>query len=131
MAIECLGLELTNRCDLACGHCLRAIVAPNSPRAVDIPLALAKKMISEARPAGISHVGMTGGEPMLHPHFLDIIDHIVDEGLTYHFLSNGLGLPRFIPKFLTRPERRTQLREVCVSIDGASERTHDTIRGKG
>jgi len=131
MAIECLGLELTNRCDLACGHCLRAIVAPNSPRAVDIPFDLVRKMVSEARAAGIAHVGMTGGEPMLHPHFLEIIDHIVDEGMTYHFLSNGLGLPRFIPRWLERPERRAALRDVCVSIDGANERTHDAIRGTG
>jgi len=131
MAIECLGLELTNRCDLACGHCLRSIVAPNSPRAIDIPLELARKMISEARTAGIPHVGMTGGEPMLHPHFLEIIDHIVDEGLSFHFLSNGLGLPRFMPRFLARPERRALLRDVCVSIDGANERTHDAIRGTG
>ncbi len=131
MAIECLGLELTNRCDLACGHCLRAIVPASSPRAVDIPLDLARRLISEAHAAGVPHVGMTGGEPMLHPHFLDIVDHIVDEGLSYHFLSNGLGLPRFIPRWLARPERRTRLRDVCVSIDGASERSHDAIRGTG
>jgi MoaA/NifB/PqqE/SkfB family radical SAM enzyme len=131
MAIECLGLELTNRCDLACGHCLRAIVPPNSPRGVDIPLDLTKRIISEARAAGIPHVGMTGGEPMLHPDFLAIIDHIIDEGLTYHVLSNGLGLPAFLPRWLTRPERRAKLRDVCVSIDGATQATHDAIRGKG
>jgi MoaA/NifB/PqqE/SkfB family radical SAM enzyme len=131
MAVECLGLELTNRCDLACGHCLRAIVPPSSPRAVDLPFELACRLVCEARAHGIRHVGMTGGEPMLHPHFLELIDHIVDEKLTYHFLSNGLGLPRFIPGWLARPERRTQLRDVCVSIDGASEATHDSIRGTG
>jgi MoaA/NifB/PqqE/SkfB family radical SAM enzyme len=128
---ECLGLELTNRCDLQCAHCLRQIVAPSSPRATDIPLELARRMISEARAAGIPHVGLTGGEPRLHPHFLAIVDHIVDEGLTYHFLSNGLGLPRFLPELLARPARRERLRDVCVSIDGATERTHDGIRGAG
>jgi MoaA/NifB/PqqE/SkfB family radical SAM enzyme len=131
MGVECLGLELTNRCDLQCGHCLRKVVAPNSPGAHDIPLELVKRLVSESKAAGVPHVGMTGGEPMLHPHFLEIIDHIVDEGLTYHFLSNGLGLPTFMPKFLARPERRAKLRDVCISLDGAREATHDAIRGKG
>lgn len=131
MGIECLGLELTSRCDLACSHCLRAIVPPNSPRARDIPLDVAKRMVSEAKAAGITHVGMTGGEPMIYPGFMELIDHIVDEGLTYHFLSNALGLPAFLPKLLARPERRALLRDVCVSIDGPTAEIHDQIRGKG
>jgi MoaA/NifB/PqqE/SkfB family radical SAM enzyme len=131
MAIECLGLELTNRCDLACGHCLRAVVPPTSAKGVDLPLELVRRLVSEAKAAGIHHVGMTGGEPMLHPDFLAIIDHIVDAGLSYHFLSNGLGLPGFLPRWMARPERRAPLRDVCVSIDGATERTHDSIRGTG
>jgi MoaA/NifB/PqqE/SkfB family radical SAM enzyme len=131
VAVECLGLELTSRCDLACAHCLRAIVPPNSPRARDIPFDVAVRMVDEARAAGINHVGMTGGEPMIYPRFMELIDHIVDRGMTYHFLSNALGLPAFMPQFLARPERRIQLRDVCVSIDGATEATHDAIRGKG
>jgi MoaA/NifB/PqqE/SkfB family radical SAM enzyme len=126
-----LGLELTDRCDLQCAHCLRHIVAPSSTRATDMPLAVARRAISEAKALGLRHVGMTGGEPRLHPGFLDIVDHIVDEGLSYHFLSNGIGLPAWLPTFLSRPERRAGLREVAVSLDGATERTHDAIRGAG
>jgi MoaA/NifB/PqqE/SkfB family radical SAM enzyme len=129
--VECIGLELTDRCDLACAHCLRHVVPPRSPLANDIPLELAKRLVDEAHAAGIPHVGMTGGEPRLHPNFLELVDHIVDRGMTYHFLSNAQGLPQFLPEFLARPERRAKLRDVCVSIDGASERTHDAIRGTG
>src|SRR5262249_1703535 len=58
-------------------------------------------------------------------------DSIVDQGHEYHFISNGLGIPALMPRFLARPERRQQLRYISVSIDGATEATHDQIRGKG
>jgi len=126
-----IGLELTDRCDLACAHCLRAVVPPHAQRARDLPLALVRRIVEQARELGMAHVGLTGGEPMLHPQFLQVIDCIIDAGLTYHFLSNGLGLPGFIPRWLARPERRAKLRDICVSMDGATEASHDQIRGRG
>lgn len=131
MSLRCIGLELTDRCDLACSHCFRQVVPPNSPRARDLDFALLQRIVAQARPLGIEYLGLTGGEPALHPRFLDILDTIVDGGLGYHFLSNGLGLPELVPKLLARPERRAGLRRVCVSLEGATEATHDRIRGKG
>ena len=66
------------------------MVPPNSSRARDLDFQLVKKIVAEAPPLGIEYIGLTGGEPMLHPRFLDILDAIVDGGLGYHFLSNGL-----------------------------------------
>src|SRR5262245_38376097 len=126
-----LGLEITDRCDLACAHCLRDIVPPHAPRARDLDVELVRRVVAEAKELGIRWIGLTGGEPMLHPRFLDIVDIIVDSGITYHFLSNGLGLPTLIPQWLQRPARRESLRDICISMDGATEATHDTIRGKG
>src|SRR5262249_28397974 len=56
---------------------------------------------------------------------------IVDQGLRYHFLSNGLGIPDFLPRLLERPARRDNLRDIGISLDGATEKTHDAIRGTG
>jgi MoaA/NifB/PqqE/SkfB family radical SAM enzyme len=131
MPVRSIGLELTDRCDLACSHCFRQVVPPNSARARDLDFQLLRKIVAEARPLGVEFIGLTGGEPMLHPRFLDILDTIVDGGLRYHFLSNGLGLPALVPQLFERPERRAGLRKVCVSLEGATEATHDRIRGKG
>jgi MoaA/NifB/PqqE/SkfB family radical SAM enzyme len=131
MTPGCLGLEITDRCDLACSHCLREVVPPHAARARDLDVDLVSRLCSEARELGIASVAITGGEPMLHPRFLDIIDAIVEQGLRYHFLSNGLGIPALLPRFLARPARRELLRDVSISLDGASEATHDEIRGRG
>jgi MoaA/NifB/PqqE/SkfB family radical SAM enzyme len=129
--IRCLGLELTDRCDLACAHCLRQVVPPRSWRARDLDFDLALRLCGEARALAVPHVALTGGEPMLHPGFSEIVDGLLAHGLTYHFLSNGLGLPERLPALLAVPARRAGLRDICVSLDGATESTHDRTRGTG
>jgi MoaA/NifB/PqqE/SkfB family radical SAM enzyme len=131
MACTFIGFEITDRCDLACSHCLRAVVPPHAPQARDLPLALVQRLIGEGRALGMTDVGFTGGEPMLHPDFLGIVDAAVDAGMVYRFLTNGLGLPEFIGRWMARPKRRNLLRQVCVSLDGATEPTHERIRGRG
>jgi MoaA/NifB/PqqE/SkfB family radical SAM enzyme len=131
MAIVCLGLELTDRCNLACAHCLRYVVPPHAQRARDLDLGLVRRLVGEARALDIPRIALTGGEPMLHPAFLEIVDAICAEGLSYHFLSNGHGLPLLLPRLFARPERRKQLGYVCVSLDGATADTHDRVRGRG
>jgi MoaA/NifB/PqqE/SkfB family radical SAM enzyme len=126
-----LGVELTDRCDLACSHCLRHVVPPNSTRARDLDPEVFARAVAEAKALGFQRIGLTGGEPMLHPRFLDMIDIIVDAEMPYHFLSNGLGLPALMPRFMSRPQRRELLVHVCISLDGATEQTHDNIRGRG
>ena len=126
-----LGLEITDRCDLACSHCLRLVVPPHAARARDLDVDLVRRVCAEAKEIGISSVALTGGEPMLHPRFLDLVDAIVDHGMRYNFLSNGLGIAELMPRLLERPERRELLRDVSISLDGATEETHDAVRGRG
>jgi molybdenum cofactor biosynthesis enzyme MoaA len=131
MQIRCLGIELTDRCDLACSHCLRHVVPPRSPRARDLDVSFFRRLVTEAAELGVTRLGLTGGEPMLHPQFLEILDIIGQAKLPYHFLSNGLGLPGMLPRLVARPGARDMLKNVCISLDGATEETHDRIRGKG
>ena len=81
---------------------------------------LVKDIVAQSRGLGIEYLGLTGGEPALHPRFLEILDSIVDGGLSYHFLTNGLQLPELLPQVLARPERRAGLRRICVSLEGAT-----------
>jgi len=128
MAISWIGFHITDRCQLDCDHCLR----DPAKRATDLSLELIESVLDQARSLyGTSHVGLTGGEPTLHPRFDAIVDAIVDRGMTWHMVTNGERFDRTLARLTARPERLAGLTEMNFSLDGANEETHDSIRGAG
>ena len=125
MGIAKLNFELTTRCNLNCGHCLRDR-SLNS----DLELGLIKKVLKEVKAYGINRVGFTGGEPLLHPEFKEIIEHCVQEGFSFSLVSNGILIPEFID-FFNSPKIRDKLQYIAVSLEGADEETNDAVRGRG
>ena len=65
-----LNWMLTGRCNYNCKHCFNA--ADNTPLQSEWSLAEALRLLDEAEACGILCFTLTGGEPMLHPHFADI-----------------------------------------------------------
>lgn len=59
--------EINRRCNLACSVC--------SSRRLEeeLPLAMIKKQLAQARRLGIKNVRFTGGEPFLHPEILEML----------------------------------------------------------
>ena len=76
-------LYMSNSCNLACRHCWI------TPRFVDgkpdpgdvIDVEALRAAVKEAKPLGLGSAKLTGGEPMLHPQFLQIVDLLTAEGL--------------------------------------------------
>ena len=68
-----LWLEITGKCQLECVHCY----AGSSPRGTHGEMVFDdwKRVISEAADAGVQHVQFIGGEPTLHPHLDELVDH--------------------------------------------------------
>lgn len=126
-----IGIELNNVCNLDCGHCFRDIYRGEGDKSnLFFPLELLEKILIEAQPLGYSHIAITGGEPPMHPQFGEALELIARYGYTYHFLTNGRNFPKTLAA-ITPPQRRAKLNTVCFSLDGATEATHDSIRGKG
>jgi MoaA/NifB/PqqE/SkfB family radical SAM enzyme len=119
-----IGIEPTRHCNLRCIHCLRADTFTKE----EIPLALFTRILDEARVYGRPHIALTGGEPTLHKHFTSLLGAIQERGYTCHFVSNGKNFADLIGGL---GPYRTALQSVSFSVDGATEETHDTIRGKG
>lgn len=124
--INTLYFYLTEGCNLACRHCW---VGPRFETAGDhyptLPVELFETAIREAKPLGLSGVKLTGGEPLLHPHFSDLLAIARREELRLTVETNGL---------LCTPEIAAQIarfpvRFVSVSIDGADAETHEWVRG--
>ncbi len=126
-----IGIELNNVCNLDCGHCFRDIYRGEGDKSdLFFPLELLEKILSDAKPLGYNHIAITGGEPPMHPKFGEACEIIAKHGYTYHFLTNGRNFDKTL-KAITPPARRSKLASISFSLDGATEATHDQIRGKG
>lgn len=127
-----IGIELNNVCNLDCTHCFRSIYRGGAENNKDLflPPELLEKILVEGKPLGYSHVAITGGEPPMHPRFGECLDVIAKHGLTYHFLTNARNFSKTL-KAVSAPNRKAKLAGISFSLDGATEATHDKIRGKG
>lgn len=125
--LTALYLYISGSCNLACRHCW---IEPDYQAAGRsgrfMKPEYVKKAIRQAKPLGLDSVKLTGGEPMLHPRFREIVDLIEAEGIGMIMETNGTLLDDKMAAFL---KSKKNFRFVSVSVDGARAATHDTLRG--
>ncbi len=74
-----LVLEVTYRCANKCRICFHR--DKRDKHIDDMPLELALHSITEARQTGVRRMRLTGGEPLLYPHCLELLKNIRNAGL--------------------------------------------------
>jgi len=121
-----LAFELTNRCDIACLHCLR----DKNDMRDDIDPDFVVRMLDEAGAMGVRTISFTGGEPTLHPQYVRFIDEATKRGMQWITVTNGHNRELFQQLF-SDTKRLKALELLAISLDGATEEVHDKIRGKG
>jgi len=117
-------IELTNRCNLHCQHCF----AGRHGGSDDLRLDIFCRILNEARASGFDHLSFTGGEPTLHPRFEEVLRLTYKAGYKFGLVTNGWSLAAIYQRILPYRER---LDVITLSLDGATEETHDWLRGKG
>ena len=115
---------ITGRCNYNCLHCFNA--SDNAPLMSEFSLEEAKKLLDEAETCGINAFTITGGEPMLHRNFFEIIEEIYARGMYVEELNtNG---------FFINEEALWRFRSIgCdplikISFDGVGH--HDWLRNR-
>lgn len=121
-----IGLELTRHCNLRCKHCLR----DDLDKPALLPLEFVRNILDQAAAYNKPHIAMTGGEVTLHPQFGEIIDLIVSKGYRFHFVTNGTTI-KHVFKRIGKHAGGPYWDGVSISLDGATEATHDAVRGEG
>lgn len=120
-------IYLTKGCNLACRHCWVApSFQPNGGTGGHLDYKYFQLAIDEGIPLGLSQVKLTGGEPLLHPDFLKMVDLLREKGLGLTIETNGLLLNETLARYL---KEKSTLGLVSVSLDGACPETHDYFRG--
>ena len=119
--------EVTNRCNLACAHCLSAS-GPHADTRGELTLAEAKGVVEQLAAARVFQIHFGGGEPFVYPGFMELLRHAQARGFCCLCIStNGL---------LLDARRIAELEQMGgiylqLSLDGADEATCDALRGPG
>ncbi|MEZ5356440.1 MAG: radical SAM protein, partial [Bryobacteraceae bacterium] len=117
-------VELTNRCNLACGHCLPGRHGGGE----HLPLEALSAVLRDGAALGFDRLSFTGGEPTMHPQFGEVLRRTDEAGYRFGIVTNGWNFGSVYAKLL---EHRNALTAITFSLDGATEAAHDRLRGAG
>ncbi|WP_447982594.1 radical SAM protein [Achromobacter kerstersii] len=114
-----VSIALTNVCDLHCAYCY----APKHKASLRTEQVLG--WLKELDTEGCLGVGFGGGEPTLHPEFVDVCTRAAQETqLAITFTTHG---HRLTPQMIG--QLRGSVHFVRISVDGV-DRTYEEQRGK-
>lgn len=117
-----MNLMITGKCNFNCLHCFNA--ADNDRLNTEWSFEEICAFLDQARDCGVAGFTITGGEPMLHRRFLDIIREIYQRGMMVFSLNtNGSFLNQEV---LDELKKIGCCPEIKISLDGIG--THDWMR---
>jgi MoaA/NifB/PqqE/SkfB family radical SAM enzyme len=117
-SLRYLELQITDRCNLRCQHCYIG-----DGKNEDLSFEKIKQILKECEDIQGLRLLLSGGEPLLHPHFWKINQILRDYAFRSVLLTNGTFITEEVAQ-------RLQVHEVQVSLDGMKE-GHESLRGKG
>jgi radical SAM protein with 4Fe4S-binding SPASM domain len=122
-------ISVTRICNLKCPHCyVDACGWRGDELTLDEHRYIAKNLFSHlaTTPEIDYKVNLTGGEPFTVREIMRIISAYKEAGFSVTMSTNGLLIKdEYIPKL------RDMEVALSISLDGASSKTHDFIRGQG
>lgn len=119
-----LAWQINSVCNLGCLHCCEEA-------GHHIPGEMTKEevfgFLHQVREMKIPYIAISGGEPLLYPHFFEVAEFIREGGASLKIETNG----EFIDDDVVDRLGDLGLRSVQISLDGATAETHEILRLKG
>ncbi|MFL5521951.1 MAG: radical SAM protein [Gemmatimonadales bacterium] len=118
--------QITNECNLACLHCIEES-GPGKAFRDELGREEVLGVIDQLMDHEVPYLSFSGGEPMLHPHFYEMVERVTARGSQLKIETNGHYLS---------PENCARLKDlgvkaVQVSLDGATSATFGRMRVRG
>lgn len=115
--------NITRRCNLRCLHCYSDSTAKHYPGELSLRECIG--VIDDLADYEVPAVLLSGGEPMMHPHFYDLAGYAAARGLRVTVSTNGTRID---------PTAASRLKDlgvtyVGISLDGIGA-AHDHFRGR-
>jgi radical SAM protein with 4Fe4S-binding SPASM domain len=118
-------LYITEACQLRCEHCY---MGERLERALKMTPQQIVDTLTVWRKLGGDKLTILGGEPTLHPYYVESIK--VASKIGYGHVITTTNAQQTARKKITKLEP-SDFAYVQVSLDGGSAATHDAVRGKG
>ncbi len=117
-SLPLLTLYLTERCNSRCVSCDYW-----RHGSADISTASVTRLLPDLARLGTRLILISGGEPLIHPQWVQIAQLLKDHGLDLWLLTSGLSLAKHAARAATLFE------SVTVSLDGSDPAMYAAIRG--
>lgn len=85
-AMKLLWLDLTRKCQLACNQCYNVSGPEGTHGSMSRENWL--KVLDQAAACGVERIQFIGGEPTMHPHFAELVDHALNVGVPVEVYTN-------------------------------------------
>ena len=83
-----IAWQLTNECNLACLHCIEES-GPGKAFPDEMSKAQLFEVLRQIADDDVPYLSFSGGEPMLHPHFFEMVEYICDRGAELKIETNA------------------------------------------
>lgn len=125
-----MHLEITNACNMTCTHCY---VSSGTKLPGEMTLEEIFRTIDMIPPFSGKRIAISGGEPAVRKECAEILEYCTLRcGHDVDLYSNGMKFPRKLAERILEINRLggAQIR-IQISLEGATPRTNDMVRGKG
>jgi radical SAM protein with 4Fe4S-binding SPASM domain len=116
-----LYLDITNKCNLHCKHCLNS---SNPQKTTQLSLETIKQIIKQIKPLKIKKIKLGGGEPLIHSQLQEILELLHKNNYSISMTTNGLRINNKMINFFKKYEI-----SLSISLE-TSKKTHEYLRGQ-
>lgn len=118
-------IEVTAKCNFYCSHCYREA---GQQRSEFLDFKILKSFLPRLSQLGLKAVEITGGEPLLHPEILPILNIVAEHCQIVSLLTNGYFVTQeFINNIQDLIDSKKLL--VAISINSSTPEFHDWFVG--
>lgn len=123
-----MHIEITNGCNMTCTHCY---VSSGKQLESEMDMETIYKTIDTLPPFSGKRVAISGGEPIVRKGCMDLVEYCVtDCGHDVDLYTNGRKFPRkYAERILSINENNIHKVRIQVSLEGATAKTNDAVRG--
>lgn len=106
---ELVDVKITDFCPYGCSYCYQG----STTEGRHAPLSMLKQLAQRFRESGVFEVALGGGEPTLHPDFLEIVDAFKQAGCVVNTTSRNVAF--------WEKHKDSGVSAVAVSVDTAKQ----------